>query len=71
MQLSPRACILIVAMVGGLACNLARADQLFLKFLPGPAGEILGDSTDALLEAKFQVRTYVKSPSSEGEASGS
>src|SRR5215210_3853555 len=32
---------------------------------------VLGDSTDALLEAKFQVRTYVKSPSSEGEASGS
>jgi type IV pilus assembly protein PilO len=33
--------------------------------------KVLGDSTDALLEAKFQVRTYVKSPSSEGEASGS
>jgi type IV pilus assembly protein PilO len=32
---------------------------------------VLGDSTDALLEAKFQVRTYVKSPSPEGEASGS
>jgi type IV pilus assembly protein PilO len=35
------------------------------------AAKILGDSTDALLEAKFQVRTYVKSPSPEGEASGS
>ena len=35
------------------------------------AAKVLGDSTDALLEAKFQVRTYVKSPSSEGEASGS
>ena len=33
--------------------------------------KVLGDSTEALLEAKFQVRTYVKSPSSEGEASGS
>ncbi len=33
--------------------------------------KVLGDSTDVLLEAKFQVRTYVKSPSSEGEASGS
>ena len=33
--------------------------------------KVLGDSTNALLEAKFQVRTYVKSPSSEGEASGS
>ncbi|HKP48915.1 MAG TPA: type 4a pilus biogenesis protein PilO [Gemmatimonadales bacterium] len=35
------------------------------------AAKVLGDSTDALLEAKFQVRTYVKSPSPEGEASGS
>jgi len=35
------------------------------------AAKVLGDSTEALLEAKFQVRTYVKSPSSEGEASGS
>ena len=32
--------------------------------------KVLGDSTDALLEAKFQIRTYVKSPNSEGEASG-
>jgi type IV pilus assembly protein PilO len=35
------------------------------------AARVLGDSTDALLEARFQVRTYVKSPSQEGEASGS
>jgi type IV pilus assembly protein PilO len=34
------------------------------------AARVLGDSTDALLEARFQVRTYVKSPGSEGEASG-
>jgi type IV pilus assembly protein PilO len=33
--------------------------------------KVLGDSTDVLLEARFQVRTYVKSPNSEGEASGS
>jgi type IV pilus assembly protein PilO len=31
---------------------------------------VLGDSTDALLEARFQIRTYVKSPNSEGEADG-
>src|SRR5918993_1953927 len=31
---------------------------------------VLGDSTEALLEARFQIRTYVKSPSPEGEASG-
>ncbi len=37
----------------------------------GSTAKVLGDSTNALLEAKFQVRTYVKSPSSEGEASGS
>jgi type IV pilus assembly protein PilO len=30
----------------------------------------LGDSTGALLEARFQIRTYVKSPSQEGGASG-
>jgi type IV pilus assembly protein PilO len=35
------------------------------------AAKVLGDSTDALLEAKFQIRTFVKSPNSEGEASGS
>ena len=35
------------------------------------AAKALGDSTGALLEAKFQIRTYVKSPSPEGEASGS
>ena len=34
------------------------------------SAKALGDSTGALLEAKFQIRTYVKSPNSEGEASG-
>jgi type IV pilus assembly protein PilO len=34
------------------------------------AAKALGDSTGALLEAKFQIRTYVKSPNSEGEANG-
>jgi type IV pilus assembly protein PilO len=34
------------------------------------AARVLGDSTEALLEARFQVRTYVKSPSQEGEANG-
>jgi type IV pilus assembly protein PilO len=32
--------------------------------------KVLGDSTNALLEARFQIRTYVKSPGQEGEASG-
>jgi type IV pilus assembly protein PilO len=35
------------------------------------AAKALGDTTGSLLEAKFQIRTYVKSPNSEGEASGS
>ncbi len=35
------------------------------------AAKALGDTTGALLEAKFQVRTFVKSPSPEGETSGS
>jgi type IV pilus assembly protein PilO len=34
------------------------------------AAKALGDTTGALLEAKFQVRTYVKSPTPEGESSG-
>jgi type IV pilus assembly protein PilO len=35
------------------------------------SAKALGDSTGSLLEAKFQIRTYVKTPSQEGEASGS
>jgi type IV pilus assembly protein PilO len=35
------------------------------------AAKALGDTTGALLEAKFQVRTYVKSPAPEGQTSGS
>ena len=34
------------------------------------AAKALGDTTGSLLEAKFQVRTYVKTPGSEGGASG-
>ena len=35
------------------------------------SAKALGDSTGALLEARFQIRTYVKSPTQEGGASGS
>jgi type IV pilus assembly protein PilO len=35
------------------------------------AAKALGDTTGALLEAKFQVRTFVKSTTPEGQASGS
>jgi type IV pilus assembly protein PilO len=34
------------------------------------AAKALGDTSGSLLEAKFQIRTYVKSASPEGEASG-
>jgi type IV pilus assembly protein PilO len=34
------------------------------------AARALGDTTEALLEARFQIRTYVKSPNAEGDASG-
>jgi type IV pilus assembly protein PilO len=34
------------------------------------AAKALGDSTGSMLEARFQIRTYVKTPTSEGEASG-
>jgi type IV pilus assembly protein PilO len=34
------------------------------------AAKALGDSSGAMLEAKFQIRTFVKSPNSEGETSG-
>jgi type IV pilus assembly protein PilO len=34
------------------------------------AAKALGDTTGSLLEAKFQIRTYVKSSTPEGEASG-
>ena len=37
----------------------------------GNTAKVLGDSTNALLEAKFQIRTFVKSPVAEGETSGS
>jgi type IV pilus assembly protein PilO len=35
------------------------------------AAKALNDTSGSLLEAKFQVRTFVKSASAEGEASGS
>ena len=34
------------------------------------SAKALGDSTGSLLEARFQIRTYVKSPAQEGGASG-
>ena len=44
--------------------------DLTIAIANSQAAKVLGDTTGALLEAKFQIRTYVKSPNSEGEASG-
>jgi hypothetical protein len=35
------------------------------------SAKALGDTSGSLLEAKFQVRTFVKSSTPEGQASGS
>ena len=43
--------------------------ELIVTPAPLPAAKALGDSSGAMLEAKFQIRTYVKT-AAEGEASG-
>ncbi|MGE0354479.1 MAG: type 4a pilus biogenesis protein PilO [Gemmatimonadales bacterium] len=45
---------------GGLTLKLAQNQQ----------AQALGDSTGSMLEARFRIRTYVKSPNGEGESSG-
>lgn len=44
--------------------------DLTLGVVEAGRAKALGDSTGALLEAKFQIRTYVKTATAEGEASG-
>ena len=44
--------------------------DLAIAIANSQAAKVLGDTTGAMLEAKFQIRTYVKSPNSEGESSG-
>ena len=44
--------------------------ELTVSATNNQAAKALGDTSGSLLEAKFQVRTFVKSSSSEGEASG-
>ena len=44
--------------------------DLTIAIANSQAAKVLGDTTGALLEAKFQIRTYVKSPNSDGESSG-
>jgi len=44
--------------------------DLNLNALDLGRAKVLGDSTGALLEAKFQIRTFIKTANSEEEASG-
>jgi type IV pilus assembly protein PilO len=44
--------------------------DLSVEVADGTSARALGDTTGSLLEAKFQIRTYVKSSTPEGEASG-
>jgi type IV pilus assembly protein PilO len=44
--------------------------ELTVSVANAGAAKALGDTSGSLLEAKFQIRTYVKSSSPEGEASG-
>lgn len=45
-------------------------ENLSLASAPAGAGAILGDTSKALLEARFTIRTYVKSSSSAGVTGG-
>ncbi|MDQ3426603.1 MAG: type 4a pilus biogenesis protein PilO [Gemmatimonadota bacterium] len=44
--------------------------DLSVEVANSASAKALGDTTGSLLEAKFQIRTYVKSSTPEGEASG-
>jgi type IV pilus assembly protein PilO len=63
--------------IGQFLADVASLQRIIVPFnlsvtaANASSAKALGDSTGALLEARFQVRTYVKSPSPEGEASGS
>jgi type IV pilus assembly protein PilO len=62
--------------IGQFLADLASLQRIIVPYdlvvaaANSSAARVLGDSTNVLLEARFQVRTYVKSPSQEGEASG-
>jgi type IV pilus assembly protein PilO len=45
--------------------------DLMITAANSSSAKALGDSSGSMLEAKFQIRTFVKSPNPEGEASGS
>ena len=56
--------------LGDIAASSASSSRS-ISLAPANPAKALGDTTGAMLEAKFQIRTYVKSASAaEGEASG-
>jgi type IV pilus assembly protein PilO len=62
--------------IGAFLADVASLQRIIVPFdltmaAANPASaKALGDTTGAMLEAKFQIRTYVKSPNPEGESSG-
>jgi type IV pilus assembly protein PilO len=62
--------------IGQFMADVASLQRIIVPYdlsvAPASAGaaKALNDTSGALLEAKFQVRTFVKSPSSEGETNG-
>lgn len=62
--------------IGGFLADVASLQRIIVPYdlsvaaASQGAAKALNDTSGSLLEAKFQVRTYVKSSSAEGEASG-
>ena len=62
--------------IGEFLADIASLDRIIvpieLQLAPATsaAAKLASDSTGSLLEARFQIRTYVKTPNSEGESSG-
>jgi type IV pilus assembly protein PilO len=62
--------------IGQFMADVASLQRIIVPYdlsvAPANAGaaKAMNDTSGSLLEAKFQVRTYVKTSSAEGEASG-
>jgi type IV pilus assembly protein PilO len=62
--------------IGAFLADIASLQRIIVPFdltvaaANAAAAKALGDTTGAMLEAKFQIRTYVKSPNPEGEPRG-
>jgi type IV pilus assembly protein PilO len=62
--------------IGEFLADIASLQRIIVPFdvnvaaAQAQAAKALGDSTGALLEAKFQIRTFVKSATGEGDNSG-